>query len=677
MTSILIAIVALVTLSQHHGLENESNQSPTAKPNIIFAMVDDLGWNGFGFNGNNDEVQSPTINDLARNGVILHAHYVYKFCSPTRASFLTGRIPGHGVQEVNLGFTQPIGCNLNLTMIGAKMKSANYTTAQVGKWHQGYFKQEYTPHGRGFDTSFGFLGGGEDHLSQCHACENSIPAPDWATQKFSCPAKYSPCGVKCPDQGGIDMYCTDKPCVGQNTTANPYLYASEMTRLIRTAARSTKPLFVFLALHNVHQPVESPQEFVDIYPASNYNSSNIARRIYNGMHSGVEYVVKNTTMELNNTGLWSNTIIVFSTDNGGTFEHGPPVPGSSNFPLRGHKYSWFEGGIRAASFVSSPLLPMGVRGTINTDILHISDWYATFAVLGGIDPEDNCEGCVSIDGVNIWPSITKTSTHPPRTELLIGVGGAAFAGAYRNNTYKIIAKGAGGLVQDGWSAQYPGTTSVIAPPKVRCNPCLFDVVNDPRETNDLSTSMPELTAAMMSRYLELAKNLTAPWSVDPLVDVLDAQTCDTDVCWEIEPETQHQAKHWLGQSSESCLLSGLWYDGADVFQFTVTGEDVEMTVKQCGGCAFTSASGQVHGSDVDVTASGTGVYVEHKGVVVGGGNETCRITWTFTNTTTHHWADFCRGTSCPTNPHPPNPPPSPDGACAKMLETGYYQPYMT
>ena len=119
----------------------------------------------------------------------------------------------------------------------------------------------------GFDTSLGFLGGGEDHLSQCHGCENSIPAPDYATAKFQCPASYSPCGVVCPSQGGVDLYCTDKPCVGMNTTANPYLYTREMTRLVRHAAAEQRPLFVFLALHNVHQPVESPPEFVDLYPA--------------------------------------------------------------------------------------------------------------------------------------------------------------------------------------------------------------------------------------------------------------------------------------------------------------------------------------------------------------------------------------------------------------------------
>ena len=109
---------------------------------------------------------------------------------------------------------------------------------------------------------------------------------------FSCSAPPS-------DQGGIDLFCTDQPCWGRNTTANPYLYAAESTRLIRmfgnqpqllqsprppqeprahpAGSAAARALFVYLALHNVHQPVESPAEFVALYSAADYNSTNYAR----------------------------------------------------------------------------------------------------------------------------------------------------------------------------------------------------------------------------------------------------------------------------------------------------------------------------------------------------------------------------------------------------------------
>jgi arylsulfatase A-like enzyme len=105
-------------------------------PHIWVVVVDDLGWSGTSLSGFNHEVQTPTLKALAAQGVTLTAHYAYKFCSPSRASFLTGRVPGHGIQEINPGMTSPVATNGNLTMIGAKLQQAGYYTVQIGKWHQ-------------------------------------------------------------------------------------------------------------------------------------------------------------------------------------------------------------------------------------------------------------------------------------------------------------------------------------------------------------------------------------------------------------------------------------------------------------------------------------------------------------------------------------------------------------
>ena len=207
-----------------------------------------------------------------------------------------------------------------------------------------------------------------------------------------------------------------------------------MATIVRTVPATTA-LFLNLMIHMVHQPVESPEEFVALYPAGDYPGAAYPRRVYNGMHSAADYIVANTTAELKAAGRWNNTVFVLSADNGGTAEHGPPVPGSSNFPLRGHKYSWFEGGVRSASFVASPLLPEAVRGTRNHGLFHIADWWAVFAVLAGQPPKDDCDGCVHLDGLDIWPEITARGAAPARTELLLGVT----SGAYRNGSYKIIA----------------------------------------------------------------------------------------------------------------------------------------------------------------------------------------------------------------------------------------------
>ena len=119
--------------------------------------------------------------------------------------------------------------------------------------------------------------------------------------------------MSCPSEGGVDLYCTDAPCIGRNGTgANPYLYRDELTRIIRAAAADPvrRPRFAFVALHDVHQPVEAPEELVSLYPSASYNASTEPRRVYNAMHSGVELVVRNLTEELRSSGLWNASVLL-------------------------------------------------------------------------------------------------------------------------------------------------------------------------------------------------------------------------------------------------------------------------------------------------------------------------------------------------------------------------------
>lgn len=125
-------------------------------------------------------------------------------------------------------------------------------------------------------------------------------------------------------------------------------------------------------------------------------------------------------------------------------------------------FKWaYRGGVRTATFVASPLLPNAVLGTTNHALIHISDWWATFAALASLKPGDECDGnpaCVPVDGKNAWPVLTgAVSATDYRTELLLGVGGPppadetkAQKGALRSGPYKLIAPSS---QADGWSAQ--------------------------------------------------------------------------------------------------------------------------------------------------------------------------------------------------------------------------------
>lgn len=131
-------------------------------PNILFLLIDDLGWGNIGFNSpTNPEIQTPNIDHLAtKEGLILNRHYVHYCCSPTRTSLQTGRLPVH-VNTLNSGPTLDphSGAPINMTIIAEKLKysAMNYSTHFVGKWDAGSATPQQIPHGRGYDTSFGYL----------------------------------------------------------------------------------------------------------------------------------------------------------------------------------------------------------------------------------------------------------------------------------------------------------------------------------------------------------------------------------------------------------------------------------------------------------------------------------------------------------------------------------------
>ena len=140
---------------------------PHQKPTLAFVFVDDWGYSDVGFR--NPAMKTPNFDMLASTGLILDRHYVFKYCSPSRVSLLTGRWPHHA-HQYNIHPHTPIGANINMTMLPAKLKQAGYDTHIVGKWHEGFFQKKFLPVNRGFDTSFGFLSGAEDHMTQKRDC---------------------------------------------------------------------------------------------------------------------------------------------------------------------------------------------------------------------------------------------------------------------------------------------------------------------------------------------------------------------------------------------------------------------------------------------------------------------------------------------------------------------------
>ena len=435
----LFCIVALYFTAAQSAALN----STASKPHIVFVLVDDWGYADVSFR--NPAIHSPNFQRLADTGLILGRHYVFKYCSPSRASFLTGRWPHHAHQW-NLPAGDMAGTNLKMTMLPAKLKTAGYSTYMVGKWHQGLFDPKYIPINRGFDMSTGFLNGGDNHMDE----------------KISC---------------AVDYWKNNAPD-SRNGTYDAYNYRDDLSDIF-SKHNAEDPMFLYLPLHNVHTPLQAPQEWLDLYPA---NSTCKARHTYQAMVSVADNVTGHLMQLLQKNKMWDNTIFVVSADNGGA-----PCSGS-NYPLKGCKGTFFEGGVRSLAFANGGLIPDSMRGKTTDGFIHIADWYATFCKLAGVDSSDSGEGKFPVDSLDVWPILTGSNSTSPHDEIVLGYD---FDNAHPNQgaiivgNYKLIVQPQKFNCDSVmWSPlDYPCSQGENGPD---CNPyCLYDIVNDPSEKKDL------------------------------------------------------------------------------------------------------------------------------------------------------------------------------------------------
>ena len=443
----------------------------------------DWGWFNNGFHGNK-LAQTPDLDALVeKESLVLHRHYAYKFCSPTRRSFLSGRVPPHSGQDNSAAAT----VDIRMKTIADKLQGQGYSTHQSGKWHAGHQSVFQTPKGRGFNTSLGYFNGACDHWTQVDGEDR-------------CKGKTT------------DIWNTDRPGFGLNGTYGDLMYVGRAVETIQAhdGARDG-PLFYYLAMQCAHDPMEAPQRFLD-----QYDKDVVPNQVEYAFSAVINEGIRNVTEALKAKGLWDNTLMVVSSDNGGpafSDQHA-----ASNYPLRGGKYTYFEGGLRVNAFVTGGLLPKAARGGNTSSPVHISDWYGTFAKLAGADPSDDHEGVPSVDSVDQWPMISSYSSnghgHGNSDDDKNGgnVGSTtreifAGSGVLIQGDWKLIAAGAGA---DKWSGPMYPKVPATEKPTVSCSakkPCLFNVVQDPSERHEVAAKNPALVANMTARLNELMKGV--------------------------------------------------------------------------------------------------------------------------------------------------------------------------
>ena len=360
-----------------------------------------------------------------------------------------------------------------------------------------------TPYGRGFNTSFGYLGGGEDHFTQ-----NGMKG-EWGCS-------------------GIDLWNTLGPATkADNGTYGGYLYNDAAVRIIEQHPDpETTPLFIYLATQTMHAPVQVPAYYSDKYAMNTTFNYTKPYTISNGMATVTDSILANVTAALKRRGMWNRTLIIHLSDNGG------PVWKSmawhaNNFPLRGGKHTNWEGGVRVVAFAGGGFLPSSRHGMVLQGIMHNADWYPTLATLAGASPTDPPAPGVTtsnkvpgVDGFDMWPYITGKVEVSPRTEVVLD---STPNGGIIVGDLKLIL---GTQRFSFWQAPiYPNASGPASSSAFVCGQgCLFNVSADPSEYNDLAAERPDDVARLTALFK--ARQATA---FGPPHTTQDAAACSAKV----------------------------------------------------------------------------------------------------------------------------------------------------
>ena len=484
---LLMTVVPIKNAAEHPVAPNrpvEWSQGPdTAElppnerlPNIVVILADDMGFNDISFtNGGaaDGSLQTPNIDTLAQQGVVFTNGYAANAtCAPSRAALVTGRYSTRFGYEFTplfkVGYTifdlmsrcstdpYPLILDLGLAeqlpeleelgmpsseiTIAEKLKEAGYQTVHIGKWHLGGTSGS-RPEDQGFDESLYLSGTSylpEDSPDVVNAKLDFSPidkmmwASSWYSAQFNGGEEFKP-----------DGYVTD-------------YYTDEAVKVIE--ANRNRPFFLYLAHWGIHDPLQAKREDYDAL--SNIQDHRL--RVYAAMIRALDRSVGRVTQALEDNGLAENTLVIFTSDNGGAPYVGLP---DINKPYRGWKTTFFEGGIHVPYFIRWPLRISA--GTTYDKPVSQFDIFATAAAAAGV----SLPGDRTIDGVDLVPYVTGQNGGDPHETLF-----------WRSGHYQVV-------LSNGWKM------SVAArPDKV----WLYNLAEDPTEQTNLADSMSEKVAELQA-----------------------------------------------------------------------------------------------------------------------------------------------------------------------------------
>jgi hypothetical protein len=213
------------------------------RPNIIFILADDLGWNSMGYEDYDLDFVTPYLTDFATNGLKLTSYYAQEVCTPSRAAFLTGRYPlSIGMQYGVVQTDTPWGLNLNETTIAEVLSDSGYATHMLGKWHLGHHSPRFLPTARGFDSFTGYVDGDNYYYSKRNPTKDTFF--DFMSSDQNC------------------YYSYDNPDMHNYST---HFYRDNAIEIIEQHDTSV-PLFLYLAFQAVHDPFQDVTDLREVAP---------------------------------------------------------------------------------------------------------------------------------------------------------------------------------------------------------------------------------------------------------------------------------------------------------------------------------------------------------------------------------------------------------------------------
>ena len=425
--------------------------SAQEKPNFVVINIDDLGYADIGPFGSKLN-RTPQLDRMAQEGRKLTSFYAAPVCSPSRAALMTGCYAKRVLPIPHVLYpADSVGLSPNEITVAEVLKSAGYATAIIGKWHLGD-QPEWLPNAQGFDLHFGLPYSNDMGL-----------ASDGVKSDLGQPIPKSN-GKKQPPLPLLRNGKVVKRVLPDDQQSLVEIYTDEAVKFIKE--KKGAPFFLYLPHNAVHFP---------IYPGKKWAGKS-PNGIYSDWVEEVDWSVGRILDTLRENGLAENTLVIFTSDNGGT-------PRAVNAPLRGHKDTTYEGGIRVPTIAWWPgKIP---AGTATDAVTAMFDVMPTIAALSGAKLHTDRK----LDGVNIWPQLAALADAKPAHEAFYYYHGLIL-NAVRHGDWKLqIARGKKVVAGEEFAPQ------------------LFNLKNDIGEKKDVSAANPEIVAQLQTLIAAMKADL--------------------------------------------------------------------------------------------------------------------------------------------------------------------------